>query len=452
MSDREDPLEDQLRAALRGSEPQPDVDAFLDQVHRGARRRHTRRIVAGTAAAVCLVAVGGVAVNATGVFDDSRTQAADQTVRTTPGSAPAASLASNEAAPQSPSSELSPLSDAAAGVDPADIVPLDVTASDPDQQWLLGSVPGGDCGAKRCPRVFATQDAGGSWSDLGELPAHLVRGTEDPESVDGLRLASDGDNGWAFRGALLATHDGGQSWIPQEVPVPGNVIRVESSGEDALAIVYDGESASLLHSEVGSDTWDMVPYDEQAGIDDPLAAVGDVAMSEDAALMTVYRPDGGTVLVSEDGGRNWEQPGSEGYCELSTESASLVSATGESLWVSCVDRQGRTTVAASTDGGASWQPAAGSFGNGASIAGRAADEAVVVEGAGRYGVEGAEVWRTGLKPEGQAERVDTVGGGTPTFVEFADPDVGFIVFDQGGVQRTTDGGLTWEPFGVTDLD
>jgi photosystem II stability/assembly factor-like uncharacterized protein len=117
-----------------------------------------------------------------------------------------------------------------------------------------------------------------------------------------------------------------------------------------------------------------------------------------------------------------------------------------------VDRQGRTSVAASTDGGASWQRAAGSFGNGASIAGRAADEAVVVEGAGPYGVEVAEVWRTGLQPEGQAERVDTVGDGTPTFVEFTDPDVGFIVFDQGGVQRTTNGGLTWEPFGVTDLD
>jgi photosystem II stability/assembly factor-like uncharacterized protein len=457
MDEQHDPFEDQLRNALRG-EPsrQTDVDSFLDQVHRGARRRRTRRSVVGTAAAVCLVVGGGVAVAATGILDQDHTApVAGDTSATTDGTAGTIASASPAETPEPESFFVQ-----SGGPEPpprvkaSQIVALDVTATGTTHQWILGSVPGGDCGDKRCLRVFRTQNAGGSWADLAELPAHPVVGTEDSESVDGLRFAGDGTNGWAFGGAMLATHDSGRSWARQDVPVRGNVLQVDTWGEDALAVVYDGEGASLVRQDVGSDSWDVVPYAEQAGIDARLASVGDVAISEDAAIMTVYGSRGVTVLVSPDRGTTWEQPESSEYCEPGAQSASLVSVTADSLWVSCLDVTGspETTVSVSSDLGATWDQAGGTFANGALIAGRDADEVVVVEGAGAYQVSATEVWLAQPPSETEPERIGTFGDSAAGMVEFTNPDTGYIVLAGGGLLRTNDGGRSWGPFGVTRLE
>jgi photosystem II stability/assembly factor-like uncharacterized protein len=233
------------------------------------------------------------------------------------------------------------------------------------------------------------------------------------------------------------------------------VIQVETWGEDALAVTYDGESASLIHSEVASDTWEVVPFAEQADLTDPRASVGEVAISKDAAIMTASVAVGnqfaGMVLISEDGGRSWRQPASSGYC-VGQESPSLVSVTGDSLWVSCTTPQGRTTISVTSDLGATWERTAGTFGLGAPIGGRDADSVAVAEGAGAYQVSATEVWLTQVPATSQPQRIGTFGDSAATMVEFTNPEVGYIVFDGGGLLRTGDGGQSWAPFGVTNLE
>ena len=48
--------------------------------------------------------------------------------------------------------------------------------------------------------------------------------------------------------------------------------------------------------------------------------------------------------------------------------------------------------------------------------------------------------------------IATVGSGTPLDLFFTDPETGFLHDERDGFFRTTDGGRTWEAYGVTNLD
>ena len=444
MTDQHDPFEDQLRSALRGAGQHTDVDAFLDRVHRGARRRRTRRIVAGAAAAVCLVAAGGVAVTSAGVLDDDRTPAADQTVGTTPGTEP-------------PDSHLPSSAAATAGeIAPADIVPLDLSASDATHQWLLGAAPGGDCGERQCPQVFATDDAGASWTILGDLPAHRIRGVEDRGSVGGLTFSPDGQDGWAYRGALLSTHDGGQSWAQAELPVQANVVQAEVAGGHVLALTYNGETAALLRSPVERDDWEEVPIEQQLGEDVELLSVQEIAAGSGTAMLTISHAPSfeGRVMISDDEGATWHEPPSTGYCEQGR-SAGPISLAEDALWVGCRVNDGpySMTPVVSTDDGETWQPQGGRYGAGGRLAARNEDSAIVMEWVDQdLGTGGARLYDTSVPPEEQPDGIATVGSGTPLDLFFTDAETGFLHDERDGFFRTTDGGLTWEPYGVTALE
>jgi photosystem II stability/assembly factor-like uncharacterized protein len=76
----------------------------------------------------------------------------------------------------------------------------------------------------------------------------------------------------------------------------------------------------------------------------------------------------------------------------------------------------------------------------------------VAEGAGAYQVSATEVWLSQVPATSQPQRIGTFGDSAATMVEFTNPEVGYIVFDGGGLLRTGDGGQSWAPFGVTNLE
>ncbi len=434
--DQHDPVERRLRDALRApTGAAVDANAFLDQVHRGARQRRTRQVVVSGVAAACLVAVAGVAFGTTGLLDrGERAPVADDATGTTRGGSPSASV------------DPSP-------VDPAQIEAIDVSAPDSERQWLLGSVRGGECRQQRCAHVFATEDGGESWSDLGELPgAYPVIGTEDGSSVDAVRLSDDGSDGWAFRGNLLSTHDGGATWAPSELPARGLVALVQPTGDSVLASVRTGGGDVLLRSPAATDAWQVVPFADQVGGSFDQAGIVDLASSEEAAVMVVTSaPDfTGTLLISTDDGATWGTP-SGAVCEADA-SPYFVSATDDALWASCVSRQGQPSVRlrVSTDLGAEWVEAGGIFTSDSLIAARDPQRAAVVRSLGLTG-DRTRIYVAQVGASDEAQLVATLEDTTwVSDISFADPDTGFLVFDGGGVLRTDDGGGTWYRYDVTE--
>lgn len=83
-----DPLEESVRRALHASSHTEhiDADAFLANVHRGARERRTRRAAGSVAATVAVVTAGGYVGMASGIFTESSTPIAGRsTVMSDPG-------------------------------------------------------------------------------------------------------------------------------------------------------------------------------------------------------------------------------------------------------------------------------------------------------------------------------------------------------------------------------
>ncbi len=83
-----DPLEESVRRALHASSHTEhiDADAFLANVHRGARGRRTRRAAGSVAATVAVVTAAGYVGMASGIFTESSTPIAGRsTVMSDPG-------------------------------------------------------------------------------------------------------------------------------------------------------------------------------------------------------------------------------------------------------------------------------------------------------------------------------------------------------------------------------
>src|SRR5262249_29730426 len=79
---------------------------------------------------------------------------------------------------------------------------LSLTATGTAHQWVLAKTPGRDCSRPACASLFATTDHGGSWRDVGQLPAPpATSDTARPQSVSQVRITKRNDttyDGWAF--------------------------------------------------------------------------------------------------------------------------------------------------------------------------------------------------------------------------------------------------------------
>ncbi len=229
---------DGLRAGFRhgsrtGTDPhRVDTDAFLDRVHRGTRRRRTRRTAGAVAAALATV----------GVVVGSVTQLADRqpTVpAATDGGAAGPSLA---------------------------VYDVDLGG---DAVWTLASR---DCaGGGLCPTVARSTDEGRTW-DLGQ-----PRTSAGDAALDELRhLAVTTDGTAVAAGTGLATSvDAGGTWQPVELASGREVAGVAAGATETVAVFDETGTGSIAISSGA----DWVAGDAPIGADERAAvpfAGGDV--------------------------------------------------------------------------------------------------------------------------------------------------------------------------------
>ena len=185
--------------------------------------------------------------------------------------------------------------------------------------------------------VVATTDAGSHWrtQDLGAASGSGLYGCG----------AVGAGHAWicGARGLIAATTDGGAGWTVQSSGNIGYFDAVRFHDADhgvAVGSTYT-PSALTRYTSDGGTTW------QPAGEPASTPPLDDAAWRDASDAVAVG--DGGTILLSSDGGADWTAPTSPSPTTNALDS--VVFADPEHGWA--VGSAG--TVVATTDGGASWQ-------------------------------------------------------------------------------------------------
>ena len=425
MTEPHDDLESRLRRTLHEGRPGVDTESFLSDVHRGARRRRQRHVVAGTTAAVALVAVGAYGVLASGALDTGSSPAAGR--QTTPTATSAQhSIPSTTASASTSPTEATTAPGGALDQPRA----LSLSATDSQHQYVLLATGSFGC-SPPCVEVDVTDDAGATWHPT----AGLDLGTAEPDPTSGsaneVRFAGGGEDGWVFGGALRSTHDGGETWTRPTVPAKGIVMSLEAWGDTAYATVGDPQSlgpTTLVRSPVGHDDWQPV------NVGTPLSFVTQLAVSQQlVAVLGSPKPvsQANELLVSTDA-KTWKdvQPCTKGQWPSS------VSTTATSLWTVC-SGPGGAAVFVSTDSGNTWTIVPGEFFPGSQVQARDDTTAVVID-SNRTGISLVTV-------KNQPEHL-LADQGDFLPIGFTNPTTGYLRTADGGIVRTLDSGATWQDY------
>ncbi|HLW94510.1 MAG TPA: hypothetical protein VKS25_03950 [Solirubrobacteraceae bacterium] len=179
---------------------------------------------------------------------------------------------------------------AATGASAVNFAPVSVTFISPQDGWVIGTAP---CGpGSRCVALRSTGDSGRSWV-ARPVPAGLAgqaRNLAAPAQLN-VRFA-DRENGWiygdvyngsrsALNAELWSTHDGGATWVKQNVAGLGKpnswIFDLEASGGLVHLIERNSNfTVGVETSPVGDDRWrpsGAVRLEEPAGGGQPAAAL-----------------------------------------------------------------------------------------------------------------------------------------------------------------------------------
>ena len=177
-----------------------------------------------------------------------------------------------------------------------------------DRGWVLGS----DGGCDSCAELRVTSDGGDRWAALPTPPAPLGYYTRRADGVTDLVFANSSD-GFLFGPGLLATHDGGRSWVRQALP-PVLTVRAGDGSVYALTQRGQGGPVELWRSVVGGSHWQRLPLPAGAaglpgvyqGMN--LYAEGGTLVLLQMGLTNVGVNPGqvGRLWVSEDAGARWQ--------------------------------------------------------------------------------------------------------------------------------------------------
>ncbi|HEX4753630.1 MAG TPA: YCF48-related protein [Solirubrobacterales bacterium] len=237
----------------------------------------------------------------------------------------------------------------------------------------------------------------------------------------------DTAHGWAVgaAGLVLATSNGGETWVEQQDGASGN------NNLNAVSFVDDqhgwavGRNGTIITTSDGGALWSA----QDSGTTESL---GGVSFADDQHGWAVGQ--GGLILATSDGGAHWTQQSSGATTSTLT---SVSFANPEDGWVVGV---APPVVLATTDGGALWTPQAASL-----------------NATGVDAVDSQHAWIVGTG----GEIVATTDGGANWAVQdsgvsvelnavsFADQQNGWAVGALGTVLVTYDGGATWSPEFIT---
>jgi photosystem II stability/assembly factor-like uncharacterized protein len=237
----------------------------------------------------------------------------------------------------------------------------------------------------------------------------------------------DTAHGWAVgaAGLVLATSNGGETWVEQQDGASGN------NNLNAVSFVDDqhgwavGRNGTIITTSDGGALWSA----QDSGTTESL---GGVSFADDQHGWAVGQ--GGLILATSDGGAHWTQQSSGATTSTLT---SVSFANPEDGWVVGV---APPVVLATTDGGALWTPQAASLNatgvdavdsQHAWIVGTGGDIVATTDGGANWAVQDS-----GVSVELNA-------------VSFADQQNGWAVGALGTVLVTYDGGATWSPEFIT---
>lgn len=274
-------LEERVRRTLRRPSVSGDAERILARVHRGARRRRQRRTrTVVVTALLAVVAAGAVALGV------ARSGRLSDTVPWPTGSA------TPDDAPTG----------GTRGEDPGLADAVGTTGFDgpgPGSMWRVSAEP---CGASLCSRIYREGGSAG-WEPVAQLafdhPAGASGDHQPP--VESIRVGGDPRNAWAFGLELWSTHDGGASWLREELDGAraGDPVLVEPLGAEVFAL----QTAPLrMWRSAGTvDLWTPVAVPQRFSSADELLSVGDTLV-----LRAVDQRRNDTVLVlSDDSGASW---------------------------------------------------------------------------------------------------------------------------------------------------
>ena len=251
-------------------------------------------------------------------------------------------------------------------------------------------------------------------------------GTIGNVTLNSVHFTTDGQRGWAVgtQGAIVATHDGGQSWQPQTSGVTSQLrsVHFSADGQRGWAV---GSEGAIVATRDGGQSWQP----QASGVKRHLLSVQ-------------FSPDGqrgwavgltGTIIVTRDGGQNWQQQASGVVKFLASVQ---FNADGTRGWA--VGEEGE--VKATRDGGQSWQPQASGLTS-------------PLENV-HFSPDGQRGWTVGgigtiiaTRDGGQSwqPQASEVNSWLKNVHFSADGQRGWAVGTEGMIFATRDGGQSWQP-------
>jgi len=419
-----DDLTDELRrvlhrdAAVGHRRAQEDL---LARVHAGARRRRVRR--AAAVGAVGALAAGTVLAVALPLTEREPELAAAR-LSGADGPDPGASSGLASPGQRTPEVLLLPrASRSSIPVEPTDVRARAVTASGPDESWLLGE---GYCAGADCVVIGHTEGDGSA------TEFHVGPGR--PGSDMTMRMAGNGEDGWVVSdGALFATHDSASTWAP--VAAPMATVEDVVSSDSTVWVTGEKEGATVVATApVGQDKL------EDARLPDDLSGAGGVSdpvvtQSADGERFGFLREsDGGATFVAYDA-TGWDSHQTPECRETSS-----LSGSSTALWAICGDDKGWLTPMVSADGGLTWDlvEVERGLGEDPSIAAIDPERAIVHANDELWLLNGGQLLHADPPSEGAGlKRFDYLG--------FVDDSTGFLIDSDGVLSRSDNGGFTWEP-------
>jgi N-acetylneuraminic acid mutarotase len=319
---------------------------------------------------------------------------------------------------------------------------LDVSFADQGHGWLIGSRCGEGCNAA----LFSTTD-GATWQQRDDRPIRdaLDLAINTYQAFVGVRFVTATD-GYVIAGsAILATHDGGATWLRSSQS--GTVIDLAASGRsNAWALVTRPDRCCvpiLIVSADGGRTWhDANPQPRLRLTNARVARFGTQTWIFSYGIIH----DGqSAVMFSTDGTTAWTIRSTP--CTDGEFGEDLALADASHLWLECGDQPGSSYLQTkhlyrSVDGGVTWSAVAAPPTDG-NVGGLLAPGGATLLATARCGSlqrsgDGGLTWTTAIA------MVDTGGDGCEGPIRMSFPDALHGWTAGGGrVYRTIDGGLHW---------